>query len=249
MQEAVHADAVLQAEGHLHLRGYVKCHLRRVYVLYQVRRRFLVQPPLDGADGTGYLDVVRIAVAHQGQVLAARVGVAPTHLEQVFRHDVLMFATQVAGQLLQRAARCRTESEGLEELLARRVLQDIPHCVQRVLRQRKAGLQATRPTGKACAHQRGGQRHVRMLAYTQHDGFQGTHPPGRVPGRSIVAGCLGRQLTEGDEGHTLRIVAQGQTAVVQGDNDGVEDGPRNDGNKDEFGQQPAVAAATGPEGM
>ena len=235
MEEAVHADAVLQAESHLHLRGDVSRHLLGVHILDQVRAGLLVQPPLDGSDGTGYLDIVRIALGYPGQGLAARVGVTPPHLQHVFRHDVLVIATEEVRQLLQ--------------LLAGRVLQYVPHRVQRVLRQREAGLRTTRRAGKSCAHQRSGQRHVRMLAHPLHNGFQGAHPSGGIPGCGIIAGCFGRQLPEGDERHTLRIVAQGQTAVVQRDDDGVEDGPRDDSDKNQFGKQPAVAAATGPESM
>ena len=95
------------------------------------------------------------------------------------------------------------------------------------------------------SHRRG-LLHIGVLAGPLHEVQTGLHHRGRVGSLVVIARRLRLECSHRHHAEAVGIVAKRKVTVVGHHNDGVENDPREDSDQYQFGQQPAVAAATGP---
>ena len=203
----------------------------------------LVAIELDGTHRTYYINIGGIRLVIRPEAFAARV-VGVEHIVQgVLVYHQVVLAIGIVGQLGGGQALARTEAVGLEEMGMGQELDqvDAGGVLRRVALHPIVGRAAALRAGVTEPHQGRGLLHVGVLARTVYDMQVGLHQGTGRGGHGVVAGRRGLQRVHGHEAEAVRIIAQGKHAVVRHHDDGVEDGPRQQGHQDEFGQQPAIA--------
>ena len=252
VQEAVHADAVLQAHQDAGVGGDATLHIHVVYGHEHQRRGQAVGIVLDRADGADDGDIKRIRIVVVPQALAPRVVGVEEEFQTVLGHHDVGHSVRIVRQLGKGHPPPGAEAIGLEVLRVGQELHDHEHLSPGACGVALGTAVTSRIApriGPAIAQQGRGESHVGVLAHTAHQVQVGIHQRGGIGGLRVVAGSLRMEHVEGDDAEAVGIIAQGDAFVVRHHHYRVEDDPRENTHQDEFGQQPTVAAAARPEGF
>ena len=248
MQEAVHADTLLQTDDYVHIVHTGK-NIGMQYRLEGDRNRTPVIGVLESSYRTydnGQIDRIRLVRHPATQILVVNTGVKQGFLcilTQYNIHPAIRMVRQFFGRhaaLHGPEAECFKEMGMWQKLNIHKVES---HCITFC---HQGGSTASLRTGIYERKYGSGLLYIGMLAGTFHDIQIRLHQRSRVGSLSIIARRLRLQHTDGHHAEAVGIVAKRKVTVVSHHNNRIEDNPRKNSDQYKFGQQPAIAAATGP---